>query len=283
MNWIRLILLPLVILVTGLGVTWTAWNHEREAANKELHTQFASVLRETVSRIEQRMASYEQMLHGVQGLVAATGAIDRSQFRDYVQALNLDANFSGIQAIAVEEWVPAAALPAHLARMERQGLEGGYQIRPAGERSAYAPTVLREPYVGRNRTPFGFDQWSDPVRRSAMEKARDSCMATISGKVQDVLLQAFERRTLTYNPTNPAGFQVPDAELSTKIKKEDWNDYRIVAKGNRLQHYINGVLMSEVIDNETEKAAAKGVLGLQAHVGPAMTVQFKDIMIKELK
>ncbi|ADJ64055.1 EAL domain-containing protein [Herbaspirillum seropedicae] len=184
MNWIRLILLPLVILVTGLGVTWTAWNHEREAANKELHTQFASVLRETVSRIEQRMASYEQMLHGVQGLVAATGAIDRSQFRDYVQALNLDANFSGIQAIAVEEWVPAAALPAHLARMERQGLEGGYQIRPAGERSAYAPTVLREPYVGRNRTPFGFDQWSDPVRRSAMEKARDSGMATISGKVE---------------------------------------------------------------------------------------------------
>jgi CHASE1-domain containing sensor protein len=68
------------------------------------------VLRETVSRIEQRMASYEQMLHGVQGLVAATGSIDRgNQFRDYVNALNLDANFSGIQAISIEEWVPAAA------------------------------------------------------------------------------------------------------------------------------------------------------------------------------
>lgn len=73
------------------------------------------------------------------------------------------------------------------------------------------------------------------------------------------------------------------AELGTKIKKEDWNDYRIVAKGNRLQHYINGVLMTEVIDNETEKAASKGVLGLQAHQGPAMTVQFKDLMLKELK
>ncbi|ALU89812.1 EAL domain containing protein [Herbaspirillum rubrisubalbicans M1] len=183
MNWIRLILLPLLILATGLGVTWTAWDHERQAAAKELHTQFASVLRETVSRIEQRMASYEQMLHGVQGLISATGNIDRSQFRDYVEALNLDANFSGIQAIAIEEWIPATQLDAHLARMAHQGL-ADYAIRPSGARDAYAPTILREPYMGRNRMPFGNDQWADPVRRAAMEKARDSGMATISGKVQ---------------------------------------------------------------------------------------------------
>lgn len=183
MNWLRLIPLPLLILMTGLGVTWTAWDHEREAASKELHTQFSSVLRETVSRIEQRMASYEQMLHGVQGLVGATGSIDRNQFRDYVEALNLDANFSGIQVISIEEWVPAASVDAHLARMARQGLTD-YRIRPPGPREAYAPTVLREPYVGRNRFPFGNDQWSDPVRRTAMEKARDSGMATISGKLE---------------------------------------------------------------------------------------------------
>lgn len=182
MNWLRQTLLPLVILVTGLGVTWTAWDHERDAANKELHTRFASVLRETVSRIEQRIASYEQMLHGVQGLVSATGRIDRNNFRDYVEALNLDANFSGIQAISIEEWIPASELAAHQARMQRQGFDN-YRVTPPGERPAYAPTILREPYVGRNRLPFGFDQWSDPVRRAAMEKARDSGNATISGKV----------------------------------------------------------------------------------------------------
>lgn len=183
MNWIRQILLPVIILATGLGVTWTAWDHEREAAAKEVHTQFASVLRETVSRIEQRMASYEQVLHGVQGLISATGNIDRNQFRDYVDALNLDANFSGIQAIAIEEWVPAAQLDAHLARMARQGV-ADYKIRPSGSRTAYAPTILREPYVGRNRIAFGNDQWADPVRRAAMEKARDSGMATVSGKIE---------------------------------------------------------------------------------------------------
>jgi hypothetical protein len=72
-------------------------------------------------------------------------------------------------------------------------------------------------------------------------------------------------------------------ELQTKIKNEDWNDYRIVAKGNHLQHYINGVLMSEVIDNQKDKAAASGVIALQVHQGPPMTVQFKELRIKELK
>nr|WP_245200439.1 EAL domain-containing protein [Herbaspirillum sp. LeCh32-8] len=179
-----MILLPLLILTTGLGVTWVAWDHERQASNKELHSQFASALRETVSRIEQRMASYEQMLHGVQGLVSATGTFDRSDFHDYVAALNLDANFSGIQAISVEEWIPAAGMDAHVARMTKLAGADGYEIRPSGARNAYAPMVLLEPYVGRNRIPFGFDHWSDPVRRAAMEKARDSGMAAISGKIE---------------------------------------------------------------------------------------------------
>ena len=72
-------------------------------------------------------------------------------------------------------------------------------------------------------------------------------------------------------------------ELATKIKKEDWNDYTIIAKGNHLQHFINGTLMSETIDNQKDKAATSGVIALQVHTGPPMTVQFKDLRIKELK
>jgi hypothetical protein len=72
-------------------------------------------------------------------------------------------------------------------------------------------------------------------------------------------------------------------ELQTKIKSDDWNEYRIVARGNHLEHYINGTLMAEVIDNQKDKAAASGVLALQVHQGPPMTIQFKDLRLKELK
>jgi len=69
--------------------------------------------------------------------------------------------------------------------------------------------------------------------------------------------------------------------LRSKFKVDDWNTYRVVAKGNVCQHYINGVLMSELQDNQVEKRASEGVLALQLHAGPPMKVQFKNIYIAE--
>ncbi len=68
------------------------------------------------------------------------------------------------------------------------------------------------------------------------------------------------------------------ADIQAAIKKDDWNDYRIVAMGNHLQHYINGKLTVDVTDN-TAEAAKSGILALQLHAGSPMQVQFKDIML----
>jgi hypothetical protein len=73
------------------------------------------------------------------------------------------------------------------------------------------------------------------------------------------------------------------AKLGDEIHKGDWNDYVIIAKGNHLQQFINGKQMIDLVDEQTEKAAASGVIALQVHAGPPMTVEFKDLIIKELK
>jgi hypothetical protein len=70
--------------------------------------------------------------------------------------------------------------------------------------------------------------------------------------------------------------------LKTFIKSEDWNKFHLIVKGNRLQHYINGVLMSEVTDEDTVNGKAKGLLGVQVHVGPPMKVQYRNLMLKTL-
>lgn len=72
-------------------------------------------------------------------------------------------------------------------------------------------------------------------------------------------------------------------EIQASIKKEDWNDYVVIAKGNHLQHFINGKPTVDVTDECESKRAMSGVLALQLHAGPPMTVQFKDIRIKTLK
>jgi len=71
-------------------------------------------------------------------------------------------------------------------------------------------------------------------------------------------------------------------EIQAKIKKEDWNSYRIIASGHRFQHFINKTKTIECVDNDLANRRSTGLLGLQIHVGPPMVVQFRKIRIKKL-
>jgi hypothetical protein len=70
--------------------------------------------------------------------------------------------------------------------------------------------------------------------------------------------------------------------LKSLINQGDWNSFRLVIKGNRLQHYINDVLMSDVTDEDTVNRTMEGLLGIQVHVGPPMKVQYRNLRLKEL-
>lgn len=64
--------------------------------------------------------------------------------------------------------------------------------------------------------------------------------------------------------------------------REEWNQVHLVARGTRLSHYINGVLMSEVMDNDSINRKASGWLGMQVHVGPPMKVEYRNIRLKHM-
>jgi diguanylate cyclase (GGDEF)-like protein len=140
-------------------------------------------LRETVSRIDQRVLGYEQMLHGVQSLFATTHWHNRAAMHAYVETLQLDANFSATQVIGLVDWVPAKFKAEHIKSMRAAGYSD-YSIEPNEMRDAYAPIIQRETIGMRKKLKPGIDVWVDPVRRMAMERARDSGMATISGKTK---------------------------------------------------------------------------------------------------
>jgi type 1 glutamine amidotransferase len=72
-------------------------------------------------------------------------------------------------------------------------------------------------------------------------------------------------------------------EIQKKIKKNDWNDYDIVAKGFHFVHKINGVTTADCTDNDKKMRRASGLLALQLHAGQPMMVQFRNIRIKQLK
>jgi hypothetical protein len=70
-------------------------------------------------------------------------------------------------------------------------------------------------------------------------------------------------------------------EIQASIKQGDWNEYVIIAKGNHLQHFINGKQTVDVTD-ETAIGAKTGILALQLHAGPPMTACFRNIKLKKL-
>jgi len=59
----------------------------------------------------------------------------------------------------------------------------------------------------------------------------------------------------------------------------EWNQFRIVAKGNQVEHFINEVKVIDFKDKEAEKASKKGFIALQLHAGVAMRIEFKDIIL----
>ena len=63
---------------------------------------------------------------------------------------------------------------------------------------------------------------------------------------------------------------------------DQWLDYRVLVSANHHQHWINGHQTCDLIDLDPNGRSLEGVLGFQVHVGPAMKIQFKDIMIKHL-
>ncbi|MEO6289728.1 MAG: DUF1080 domain-containing protein [Ginsengibacter sp.] len=80
----------------------------------------------------------------------------------------------------------------------------------------------------------------------------------------------------------PAGSLGNSDSLKLRIN-EGWNECHLIVKGYRMQHFINGTLMSDVTDNDTANRKLSGLLGVQVHVGPPMKVAYRNFRLKKLK
>lgn len=112
------------------------------------------------------------------------------------------------------------------------------------------------------------DQWTGAL----FEVGADRAGVALRG--QKVIIDADGTKHVT---------QVAESsELDKHVKKEDWNEYHIIAVGNRITLKINGVIMSQVTDNDENKVEQGGLIAFQLHPGPPMRVQFKNVRIRDL-
>ncbi|NVE01572.1 CHASE domain-containing protein [Massilia sp. BJB1822] len=175
--------LAALVLAVCSATTCALWLGARADAEREAETDFNHRVRELINNMAQRMQTYVQVLYGVQGLFASVGSVDREAFRIYLAGQELNQHFPGVQGVGFMRWVPGSERAAHIAAVQAEGFPE-YAITPAGIRPQYAPVLYLEPFSGSNLRAFGFDPMSEPMRRMALEQARDSGLPAMTGRLR---------------------------------------------------------------------------------------------------
>jgi hypothetical protein len=161
-----------------------------------------------------------------------------------------------------------------------------FKITSAGNSGInYRSTRLSDvPYALR-----GYQADIDGARQYTGQNYEERARTTLAYRGEKVIVQPFNSsdsvsRYLKNNAwlqRTVTGTLANSDSLKTQINFEDWNTCHLVIKGNRLQHFINGILMSDVTDNDSVNGKSEGLLGVQVHVGPPMKVEYRNIMLKQ--
>src|SRR6266571_4444210 len=154
---------------------------------QEARSRFETVGIGVANDVQSRIRAYGDVLYALRGLFDASDKVTRDEFHQFAQALSLAERYPGATNISFASRVPhAKKLEFERAvRAETSPLIKGlpeFAIKPPGERPEYAVLSYIEP-MGKNVAAWGLDLNADPLRRSAVDRARDSGQISASSGV----------------------------------------------------------------------------------------------------
>ncbi|PTL60331.1 CHASE domain-containing protein [Paraconexibacter algicola] len=183
-------LVAALLLMTALG----AWLAHGVLADRD-EERFRSEIERIDAAIEDRMATYVQVVRGGLGLFEASEKVSRTEWLRFVELLELDRNYPGFKSLSYAPLVRRADLPDFLARVRAEPLPPGvpptnalrtYElVAPAGSRGGgdlHSPLLYTAPFV-RNIGALGADMIREPGRRAVMLDALRSGQARITRRV----------------------------------------------------------------------------------------------------
>ncbi|MBL8486579.1 MAG: CHASE domain-containing protein, partial [Rhodocyclaceae bacterium] len=220
--WRSTLVQALVAVAAALLALGLVWRELEARHHGLLRESFELQTRRLTGKLQERMRAYNQVLRGAAGFVDASDTISRAEWRRYVARLDLHEDYRGIQGVGFSLAIQPARLGAHEAEIRREGFPD-YAVRPPGERPLYTSIIYLEPFRDRNLRAFGYDMFSEPVRRTAMERARDTGEIAYSGKVTLVQETTADVQAgiLVYHPVYRGG-DVPATPEERRAKLVGW-------------------------------------------------------------
>jgi signal transduction histidine kinase len=235
----------LVVILLGLVLTFVAVNQTQKNAKDIAIQDFESKGNDIRLKLDARFKAHALLLRSGSSFFAASDTITQEGWRKFIKSEKINKNLPGIQGVGYSVIIPKNQLKQHIQYFRKNGFPD-YDVFPSGDRGIYTSVIYLEPFSGRNLRAFGYDMFSEPIRRKAMEISRDSDYAILSGKV--ILVQetneGIQSGTLMYVPVYQNGMKINTVEeRQAAIKGWVYSPYR-------MEDLMNGILGNWDLPNE---------------------------------
>lgn len=189
------------ILLLGLFLTALGWYFASVMVKRDTQNNFDYRMAQATQTLNHRLASYTEVLKGLQGYFYGSEKVDRAEFRLYLSRLDLQRRYPGFWVIGYAPRVAPGALPLLVETVRRDKAidPNGYphfSVHPGGERAEHFPIIYVDPMAG-NEKAFGFDFSGEIERYAALQRARDSGLPAATGSI-----------TLVQDDAGRAGFLI---------------------------------------------------------------------------
>ncbi|HEY0592286.1 MAG TPA: CHASE domain-containing protein [Thermoanaerobaculia bacterium] len=184
-------LLPWVVLGISLVLTLASTLYVLETTRAKDESRFVNAVESAQETIAGRLETYVNILRAGAALFAADRDVTRPEFAAFVERLQLQSRYPGIQGIGFSARVRRSDVDKLIRKAKAEGIEAFYPWPESSGEDVHAILYL-EPLDRRNRAAIGYDMFSEPTRRAAMALARDTGVATMSGRV--ILVQEIDAR-----------------------------------------------------------------------------------------
>lgn len=214
-------LLALAVLVGSLVLVFATWHNVRQRELRNAEAIFAAETAEVADLLRQRLVQYELVTRGGAALFASVSRPTQQQWASYVEGMNIEERFPAMLGLGYAAFVDGGRI-GELQTEWRESGNGLLEVYPRGAREIFGPILYLEPKVAVNVQAVGYDMFSQPTRRAAMQAALDSGEARLSGPVQ--LVQDGDVKTtglLLYLPVYRGGERPADAE-ARRMLMQGW-------------------------------------------------------------
>ncbi len=203
----------ILILIIALSLTLAITFHTRYHVNKTAQEEFETNCTEIERKISARLHAHALILRAGSAYFSVSDTVTREDWKIFIERSKIEKNLPGILGVGFSLLIPADQLNNHIRRIRKEGFPD-YSVYPAGKRSIYTSIIYLEPFSGRNLKAFGYDMFSEPLKRKTMELSRDHDLAMLSGKI-DLVQETkddIQSGTLMYVPFYKSGMPVNTTE-----------------------------------------------------------------------